>query len=140
MFAFMSFGAPPAETNSPELERGFPAQPESVPEARRFVLNAAGSGYTQVDERLSALVSELATNAILHARTPFRVKVWRDGSRTRVSVSDHSTSGPITREYAPSQPTGRGLMIVESLADRWGVTPDHDGKTVWFEIDYQENG
>jgi anti-sigma regulatory factor (Ser/Thr protein kinase) len=122
---------------SGESEQRFPPDPESVPAARRFVLAVAGTGDHQVDDRLSALVSELATNAVLHARTAFRIRVWSDRDRIRVAVSDLSVHGPVARAYAPSQPTGRGLMIVESLADRWGVTPEEGGKSVWFEI---ENG
>jgi anti-sigma regulatory factor (Ser/Thr protein kinase) len=110
--------------------------PESVPPARKFVLAVAGTGDYEVDDRLSALVSELATNAVLHARTPFRIRVWNDQDRIRVAVSDLSIHGPVARAYAPTQPTGRGLMIVESLADSWGVIPERGGKSVWFEIQH----
>ncbi len=55
-------------------------------------------------------------------------------SRLRVEVTDSSDALPMQRDYAPSAPTGRGLMIVDALADRWGVDTDESGKTVWFEL------
>jgi anti-sigma regulatory factor (Ser/Thr protein kinase) len=138
LFPFLTFGASSdgaSDEIERQIERGFPSQPDSVPAARRFVLEVAATGDSEVDERLAALVSELATNAVLHARTPFRIRVWLGGGRIRVAVSDLSVLSPVPRAYVPSQPTGRGLMIVESLADDWGVTPEEKGKSVWFEIE-----
>jgi len=121
----------------PPAEKTFTPQPDSAREARRFVLEATGDKDTPPDPRLAALVSELATNAILHARTPFKVAVHKSASHTRVAVSDQSSVNPVRRAYGPSQATGRGLVIVESLADRWGVGSDGTGKVVWFEIDHE---
>lgn len=117
------------------VERSFPARPESASAARSFVLEAVPLADGEERSRLLTLVSELATNAILHARTPFTVKVSRQPSRVRVSVTDGSTSPPVRKEYLPDQPTGRGLLIMESLADRWGADLAENGKTVWFEVD-----
>lgn len=85
--------------------------------------------------RLRTLASEIVTNAILHAKTPFSVTVTGDGDRVRVSVRDGSRALPKKRNYGVDKPTGRGLHIVEALADRWGFHPEEDGKTVWFELD-----
>jgi anti-sigma regulatory factor (Ser/Thr protein kinase) len=118
------------------VERGFPARPESASAARKFVLEAAPLGHEDDRSRLTTLVSELATNAILHARTPFKVKVSRRRHRTRVDVTDGSTAPPVRKVFLSHQPTGRGLVLLESLADRWGVVSlAGEGKTVWFEID-----
>jgi anti-sigma regulatory factor (Ser/Thr protein kinase) len=117
------------------LERDFLAMTESVRGARRFVLSAGWSRDKDTNLRIETLVSELATNAVLHARTPFHVAVIRTGDQLRVSVTDASREQPVKRSYAPTQPTGRGLRIVDALADRWGVDDEADGKTVWFEID-----
>jgi anti-sigma regulatory factor (Ser/Thr protein kinase) len=100
-------------------------------------LSAVPVDLGEVSVRLAALVSELATNAILHAETPFSVIVSRDSSWIRVSVRDGSPAVPVRKDYGPQHPTGRGLMIVESMADRWGVDTDADGKTVWVEIDHR---
>lgn len=118
------------------VERGFPARPDSASAARRFVLEAAPIEHEDDRSRLTTLVSELATNAILHARTPFKVKVSRQRRQIRVDVTDGSSAPPVRKVFLGHQPTGRGLVLLESLADRWGVDVlDGDGKTVWFEID-----
>lgn len=84
--------------------------------------------------RLAAVVSELVTNAILHARTPFSVKVTKRGDSIRVDVSDQSSEVPAPRPYDNSEVTGRGLHIVEAMTDRWGFFSVPGGKTVWFEL------
>ncbi len=117
------------------VERCFPARPDSVSAARSFVLEAVPLGDPEARSRLMTLVSELATNAILHAGTPFKVKVSKRPSRIRVAVTDGSTTPPVRKVYVPDQPTGRGLLIMESLSDRWGVDVVDDGKSVWFEVD-----
>ncbi|GGW42055.1 ATP-binding protein [Streptomyces xantholiticus] len=89
------------------------------------------------------VVAELAANAALHGRVPGRdfrldLAVLEDGKRLRIEVTD--TRG----ECLPRRPTGpddasecgRGLLIVEALADSWGVTPGPvPRKTVWADID-----
>lgn len=84
--------------------------------------------------RLAAVVSELVTNAILHARTEFSVKVTQNHTRIRVDVSDESSEIPAARPYDISEVTGRGLHIVEALTERWGFFRFPGGKTVWFEM------
>lgn len=116
-------------------ERRFPARPASVARARRFVVASVGSDDPDLDSRLAALVSELATNSIRHARSPFDVEVRRDDHTVKVSVKDGSPEMPKRRAHDPVDPTGRGLVVVEALADRWGFNPEGAGKAVWFEID-----
>jgi anti-sigma regulatory factor (Ser/Thr protein kinase) len=110
-------------------------EPGSVPAARRFVLNLGWARDQETNHRLGTLVSELVTNAILHARTPFVVKVNVDGDVIRVSVTDGDYSQPVIKQHEPLDPTGRGLRIVEAMANRWGVNPENGGKTVWFELE-----
>jgi anti-sigma regulatory factor (Ser/Thr protein kinase) len=119
------------------VEMEFAPQPESVAQARRFVVEALRQTEPSEDVgmRVTALVSELASNAVLHARTAFRVIVKPGRSSIRVAVSDSSPNRPVRKEYGALDPTGRGLVVVESMADRWGVEPAGDGKVVWFEID-----
>ncbi|MGH8913896.1 MAG: ATP-binding protein, partial [Acidimicrobiia bacterium] len=110
--------------------------PNSVPRARRFVLGldwAEGAS----DERLAIVTTEIVTNAILHARTGFRVSATELPGGIRVEVTDRSTDPPVMKSYGPESPTGRGLHIVDAMADRWGVDPTKSGKTVWFEVDNQ---
>jgi anti-sigma regulatory factor (Ser/Thr protein kinase) len=81
------------------------------------------------------LVSELVTNAVLHARSSTRVLIEREGTTLRISVFDTSPTRPRLRELGPDAVTGRGLLLVDRIARRWGVDPDAPGKCVWFEVD-----
>jgi anti-sigma regulatory factor (Ser/Thr protein kinase) len=91
----------------------------------------------EIRARLATLTSEIVTNAVLHARTSFMVSVTRSPSRIRVAVADRNGQLALRKAYGPTSPTGRGLHIVEAMADRWGVDKSADGKTVWFEIDLE---
>jgi anti-sigma regulatory factor (Ser/Thr protein kinase) len=112
-------------------------QPESVsaPAARKFVLDAGWSHDNEENMRLATVVSEVVTNAILHARTTFCVSVTVDESAIRVDVRDGSTDVPVLKLYDASAATGRGLQIIDAMADRWGVSMQPSGKTVWFELE-----
>lgn len=116
----------------------FDPYPQSVPHARAFVLSI---DWIPEDEdtraRLATLTSEVVTNAVLHARTSFVVSVTKSPSRIRVAVVDRNVQPVVRKTYGPTSPTGRGLHIVEALADRWGIDKTADGKTVWFEIDLE---
>ena len=112
-----------------------PADAVSVPAARRFVrerlveLGAAGAC-----DDAEALVSELATNAVLHARTPFTVEVSRQGETVRVRVLDASPAPPRVRDYGPDSTTGRGMRLVAALSSDWGMESHSGEKAVWFEL------
>ncbi|MFF5314321.1 ATP-binding protein [Streptomyces massasporeus] len=86
------------------------------------------------------IVAELATNAATHGRLPgrdFRLTLYVVGGTLRIEVTD--TRGdrlPHPTRPAPDATSGRGLLVVAALADRWGVTPGpHPRKTVWAEVD-----
>lgn len=80
------------------------------------------------------LVSELATNAVLHARTPFTVTV-EQLPVLRVEVHDDDPRLPHARDYGPEAASGRGLHLVEALSQSSGtVTHPSGGKSVWFEL------
>lgn len=104
--------------------------------ARRFVSDTMrGWGCVDAIADAELLVSELVTNAVLHARSETSVTIERDGTTVRVSVCDDSPARPRLRDYGPEAVTGRGLVIVDRIAQRWGVDPRDTGKCVWFEID-----
>ncbi len=113
-----------------------PAHPRSAREARQFVAAQLENGYARHSDTAQLLVSELVTNAILHARTRVCVRVVRRNGRVRVEVVDHSQTATRGRRYSSEATTGRGLGLVEALADEWGVDvdPSGGGKTVWFEV------
>ena len=115
-----------------QVTLGLPPVSASVPEARHFVARALPE--TCLADEVSLLVSELASNAVRHARTPFQVSLACDGSTVRVEVGDGDPALPIRQDPVPEAVTGRGLLIVDALADRWGVEPAAVGKTVWFEL------
>lgn len=119
---------------SGELE--LPATTASVPEARRFVRTTLRSWEREdLAESAALVVSELATNAVLHARSTFVVRLLLDGEgRVRVEVTDASARRPDRRAHSTDASTGRGLAIVAELAVAWGVDTGGDGKTVWAEL------
>lgn len=122
-------------SESDVAEKAMEPEPESVPSARRFVLELGWADDEKTREQLGALTSELVTNAVLHARTPFTLKVSVRANRIRVAVTDGSKTRPVLKHHEATAPTGRGLRIVEAIADRWGVDAARSGKTVWFELD-----
>ena len=86
------------------------------------------------------LTNELISNAVLHARTDMelRLRTWDDG--LRVEVHDGNTRRPSPSLTPADATSGRGLHLVESLADRWGVDGTPDGKVVWFELPIAQVG
>jgi two-component sensor histidine kinase len=80
------------------------------------------------------LVSELATNAVDHARTQFEVRL-AVGRRVGVEVSDACPDPPVPRSVDMDSEHGRGLQVLDSIAAAWGVKTGRSGKTVWFELD-----
>jgi anti-sigma regulatory factor (Ser/Thr protein kinase) len=116
-----------------------PGEPFSVGEARRFVSGTlADWGLADLGETVVLLVSELATNAVLHARSSYQVVLERRDVRLRVTVLDDSARLVLPRDSGPAATSGRGLALVAALAEDWGPTgPDElDGRTkgVWFEL------
>lgn len=118
--------------------RTFPPDVDSIPSARRFVLAATGPVAQDLRDVVSVMVSELAMNAVQHARTHFEVGVEVTDGTLRVQVTD---SGGGTAEAQPLPPAtslrGRGLFLVDRLSDAWGVSPAPLGssKNIWFTID-----
>ena len=111
-----------------------PPESQSVGAARRLVRDHLAQHLS--DERLDAallVVSELASNAVSHAQTPFTVDVSLH-DRVRIEVSDRDATLPEAGSASPLDDHGRGLALVDALADRWGVEQRRGGKTVWCEL------
>jgi anti-sigma regulatory factor (Ser/Thr protein kinase) len=112
-----------------------PPEPRSARQARRFVGDALHQlGADALRERASLLVSEVVTNAILHARTPLTLEVAFNGRTVWIGVTDGSTGSPLQRSYSRDATTGRGLVLLEALSSSWGSTVTKTGKIVWFEL------
>lgn len=108
----------------------------AVAAARRFVADRLSEwGWADAVDDAELCTSELVTNALLHAHTDARLLVRVDDDAVRVEVHDGSRhlparGGPVVDDAM----TGRGLLLIESLATAWGVEPDAAGKSVWFEL------
>jgi sigma-B regulation protein RsbU (phosphoserine phosphatase) len=117
----------------------FPAQRASVAAARQFVTDTlVAAGATSVLDDARLLVSELATNAVVHANTDFAVSVHISAGRVYVEVRDGDpTELDLTteRELPDFAESGQGLRIVGRLAGSWGARVEDHGKVVWFSVD-----
>jgi anti-sigma regulatory factor (Ser/Thr protein kinase) len=117
------------------FQRQFAGVPESVAAARAFVRDVV----ELPDETLQSvmiMVSELATNAVVHAHGAFVVSVECTDDIMRVEVSDQGTGAPTLRSPDADDPHGRGLQVVAGLSDDWGVVPDSPSSPtrVWFSV------
>jgi anti-sigma regulatory factor (Ser/Thr protein kinase) len=112
----------------------FPADPSSVTGARHFVadsLTADGCPHATV-ETAKLLVSELASNAVLHARSAFQVSMSQHDHSLTIAVTDGSETRPTPGVVTASG--GRGLRLVEALANEWGIRAREGGKAVYFRL------
>jgi anti-sigma regulatory factor (Ser/Thr protein kinase) len=113
------------------------AQPTASAEARAAVRGVlTGWGLPEFCDTAMLLCSELVTNAVRHAGTRLRIGVERlPGGGVRISVSDQARSGrPRLAEPSQEAESGRGLWLVDRLANAWGTEAGRRGKTVWFEL------
>jgi anti-sigma regulatory factor (Ser/Thr protein kinase) len=123
-------GAAMAPTPRLSLE----ADTKSAAGARRWV-GCHLDGYpSSLVDTATLLVSEVVTNAVLHAGTEIEVALYRAGSRVRIEVADRSPALPAAKGYATDASTGRGLVLLEALVAAWGVEAAPGGKVVWFEL------
>jgi len=114
----------------------FPAVGTSALGARRFVSDALGDVPDQASESIILVASELATNAVRHAGSAFVIRIEQLPDRIHIEVEDDGGGQPVVRSPGPYDTSGRGLQIVEELADEWGVIPREgtEGKIVWATI------
>jgi DNA-binding NarL/FixJ family response regulator len=104
-------------------------------EARRLVRTAISAwGCDDVLDAVSLCTSEIVTNAAQHAGGEVRVAVELLPSSIRVSTTDTEPTLPVAQPALATDDFGRGLRVVDRLADRWGIEPRADGKLVWFEV------
>jgi anti-sigma regulatory factor (Ser/Thr protein kinase) len=112
----------------------FPAEAASASRAREFVRSLLlAHGLPDLADEVRLVVSELATNAVQHARTPFTVRLEQRRARgVLLTVQDGSASVPEPVAAGASELHGRGLRIVERTSDAWGVVAGPAGtKAVW---------
>ncbi|MFJ6510637.1 ATP-binding protein [Streptomyces sp. NPDC091406] len=127
-----------------QLEVG--PDPAEVGRARRWARSRlVGSGIGDDEplaETLILLISELVTNAVVHTGCPAVLRMLFGGAgasgaagTVRVEVADASDCPPLQRHAEGEDTGGRGLELVDGLADRWGWLPEGAGKQIWCEVD-----
>lgn len=112
------------------------AKPRCVGAARRLTHTTLQSwGLATLGDVAVLLVSELTTNAILHAHSTVGIQLQTNPTGVRVDICDDSPVPPQLRRYTPEAATGRGVRLLQSLADTWGVQQSPaGGKCVWFTL------
>ncbi len=126
-------GGAQAAPSGPEAVRSFGRYHEAAADARHFAVGAVGSlGAADLADDVALVVTELAANAVIHARSGFTVAVAARPDVVRVSVRD---ARPLAPGQALSAAPLHGLGAVDALAARWGVQPlGRGGKSVWAEL------
>lgn len=121
-----------------------PLDPQSVPLARRWVRHTLGRwGLGDFVDAAAQIASELTANAIKHADPDSSVVLLLmfAAGTLRLEVRDRDRQNlPLLRSPTPIDIDGRGLIIVEAIADRWGVRVTSSGKAVWSELDTGQAG
>jgi serine/threonine-protein kinase RsbW len=113
----------------------FAHSPESVPLARQFARDAVEGAPPEVLETVALLVSEVATNCIRHTKGPFDLRITQGTEEIRIEATDRGGGEPRMRSPGPTDPTGRGLQIVDMLSTDWGYERQVEaGTTVWFTV------
>lgn len=116
-------------------ELTLPAAARSPSRARAFVGATLREWGLDDDADVLLAVSELVTNALLHARTPMTVRVTSEGDGVvLIAVTDGSVVPPRGRRFTVESGTGRGLRLLDSLSEEWGVETHGSGKTVWARM------
>jgi|SRR3954447_4875967 anti-sigma regulatory factor (Ser/Thr protein kinase) len=113
----------------------------SVVTARRVVgelLTAWAAPHDRQDAEL--LTTELVANVVDHAggESVLTLEVTLSGAWLRVAVVDGSAIRPVVRELDHEAPRGRGMQLIEAIADRWGAEDHQGGKRVWLELSSAE--
>ncbi|MFF5474343.1 ATP-binding protein [Streptomyces achromogenes] len=129
-----------SEISTHEFSMRFTSTPRGARLARRLVsqrLDEWGHPYdSPANESVTLIAAELASNAVRHGHVPgrdFLLRLTASDETLRLEVSDtRSERLPKVRE--PCGESGRGLMLVGALADKWGIAPRQPGKTVWAEV------
>jgi anti-sigma regulatory factor (Ser/Thr protein kinase) len=116
----------PASTQAPQLVRGWLRT-----SLQTWQLDGCGAVT-------ALLATELVSNVVAHVGEPMSVRISRTPEAIRVEIDDPDPSPPLLQHSDLTEDHGRGVFLVDALANRWGsVGHPGDGKTVWFELDVQ---
>jgi len=118
-----------------EASLTLPAELKSVSQARRFLRDALEKWQvTGFELAAPQVLTELVTNAALHARSAYTVHLRAEADAVLIEVTDSSPALPQARHYGTGATTGRGIALVEALSAAWGVQSSPTGKTVWCRV------
>lgn len=113
----------------------FEAEVSSVPLAREFVRRLlADWGAGHLFDAASLIVTELATNAVLHAASPYTVLVTHADEVLRIEVADGDEGTPEPQPFSADAETGRGIVLVSAVSSSWGIDSHPHGKVTWAEL------
>jgi anti-sigma regulatory factor (Ser/Thr protein kinase) len=114
----------------------FPADTDAPRQARWWLASLLREhGLEHELHDVMVMVSELTTNAVKHAEASFELVVLLDDDCLRIEVHDSDPRVPQVQWVPAGATSGRGLLIVETLSEAWGVTAlEGGGKSVWFEV------
>jgi anti-sigma regulatory factor (Ser/Thr protein kinase) len=123
--------------SSQQTRQVFPGSARQLADVRHFVRETLTGCDTTDDAVL--LTTELATNAIQHTASgtggSFAVTIHQRPRSARITVTDNGSAGiPIPAPPNPGDVSGRGLALVQALADDWGHHGDRHSRSVWFDI------
>lgn len=111
------------------------SDPRLVAAAREFVRSRLTAWeIAELVDSAAVIVSELVTNAVLHARTVIQLRLSLERRSLRIEVFDENPRLPTTSSCPPEATSGRGLALVSALASSWGIEHSDDGKVVWAEL------
>lgn len=124
-----------APAGSDAAERLFLVTPTAPHDVRAFVRTVLDEWNVRVrDGEAEIVASELATNAVRHARSPFVLTLTHEPAAVRIAVRDTSADRPMHIVRDDCEFGGRGVRLVAALAKAWGVDDEVDGKSVWAEV------
>jgi anti-sigma regulatory factor (Ser/Thr protein kinase) len=126
---------PTVVTGREHYDRLFVAAPTVLREVRQFVRAVLREwDDDELGSTAEIVASELATNAVQHAHSPFRISIARSPGVIRIAVRDTSFDPPEHVRDDARHDGGRGVRLVAALSRAWGTRDEADGKTVWAEV------
>ena len=137
--AVLAVHVPPTqEMSARRVTRTLPAQPMSVPLARSWTAGWLAVSPVPPDQAdvVLLVVSEMVTNAVRQGDGPVRVTLEATDSSLLIEVFDRGHRLPRLNDSPPDSTSGRGLHLIDTVCDAWGVNEELEGKTVWARLNW----
>lgn len=126
------------EADRTAMTRRFAPSQRAPRLVRNLVREALASTSVATRSTATLLASELATNAVVHARSEFEISVDLVDHVVRVTVTDRGGGRPTVLQPDTDRVGGRGLWMISQMSSRWGTTTVGSETAVWFELDDTE--